>query len=163
MRPTRRGRRWHDEQTDGPFCQGVPYTMDDSGILYKRQVFCRRNPFGPSTSPATSTTRSLTASPRPTQYAPRSQGRRAGPVTGTRGSAAASSWELGISAQRAARRTLWLVSSACRRCDDTEGANNAGLTEINQASTWFTGLKVETHSELRKPLVGLTGFEPATT
>ena len=76
------------------------------------------------------------------------------PVTGTRESAAASSWELGISAQRAARRTLWLVSSACRRCDDTEGANNAGLTEINQASTWFTGLKVETHSELRKPVSG---------
>jgi len=51
------------------------------------------------------------------------------PVTGTRGSAAASSWALGISAQRAALRTLWLVSSPCRHCDEdeTEGANHAGL------------------------------------
>jgi hypothetical protein len=47
------------------------------------------------------------------------------PVTGTRGGAAASNWELGISAQRAALRTLWLVSSPYRHCDERQGANDA--------------------------------------
>jgi len=51
-----------------------------------------------------------------------------------------------------AQRVVAVMTQKAR----TEGANNAGLTQIDQASTWFTWLKVETHSELRKPLVGLT-------
>ena len=77
----------------------------------------------------------------------------------------AGSWESVLSGRLDARfgwsaqRVVAVMTQKAR----TEGANNAGLTQIDQASTWFTWLKVETHSELRKPLVGLTGFEPATT